>query len=73
MKGLKIAALAVLFDALFPLAAFMIPKPFIALTPLFQRAEVSQAALSWRVRCRQMGRSTHAQAPACTKQRQPAI
>ena len=46
MKGLKIAALAVLFDALFPLAAFMMPKPFIALTPLFQRAEVSQAALS---------------------------
>ena len=46
MKGLKIAAMAVLFDALFPLAAFMMPKPFIALTPLFQRAEVSQAALS---------------------------
>lgn len=46
MKGLKLAVLVVLFDALFPFAAFMMPKPIIALTPLFQRGEVPQAALS---------------------------
>lgn len=46
MEKLKLAALVVLFDALFPLAAFMMSKPFIALTPLFQRGEISQAALS---------------------------
>lgn len=46
MDKLKIAALAVLFDALFPLAASMMPKPIIALTPLMQRAEVPMLALS---------------------------
>lgn len=46
MGKLKIAALAVLFGALFPLAALMMPKPFIALTPLMQRGEVPMLALS---------------------------
>lgn len=46
MEKLKLAVLVVLFDALFPLAAFMMSKPFTALTPLFQRGEISQAALS---------------------------